>query len=507
MKKCVAVIEIASNELRLKIGEKAQSGVKILEAVTNPLALGRDTFHSGRISVESLEETAKTINSYKEAAMAYGIKSIPAIATTAVRESRNRDFILDQLKVKTGIEIKVIDDTQEKIYINKMTLATLNSEEMESTLIAHLGSGNISIFIVKESKVVAGLNIKTGSLRITELFDDYRENASNYVQVIKEYLHPFQEAISEFIPEKLKNFVISGNEIATISRLCKAKNKNGINIISRDVFMSLYKEIKNMTPEEIAEKYELSREKAEDILPAVIIYSRLVKFTSEKYILSPILTAGDAVLYEALFPDNAKKLSKAYNEFSVISAKNIMEKFGIEGEYRDAVTSTALKIFDKMKKHHGLGLRERLILHLSSILEEIGKAVNIREYERLSYHIIRRLDIVGINEREKQLIAAVAYYHNDVMPYEDNGVYERLDNEGKVIVCKLSAILKLANSVHCSHNSKFDSIKVSVSGSKLIITASTYKNIDLEKWSFKNNKQLFEDVYGLSPVLNKRSVM
>ena len=56
MKKCVAVIEIASNELRLKIGEKGANSVKVIESISNPLALGKDTFHSGKISFESLEK-------------------------------------------------------------------------------------------------------------------------------------------------------------------------------------------------------------------------------------------------------------------------------------------------------------------------------------------------------------------------------------------------------------------------------------------------------------------
>ncbi len=507
MKKCIAVVEIASNELRLKIGEKGQENVKILEAISNPLALGRDTFHSGKISFESLEKAADIINGYKAIAKDYGVKDIIAIATTAIRESKNKDFILDQLKVKTGLDLRVIDDTQEKIYINKITTATLSSEEMNSTLIAHLGSGNISIYLLKEGNVVGGQNIKIGVLRISELFDDYRENTASYVQIIKEYLIPFQDAINNFISEKLQNFIISGNEIETISRICKAKIKNGTNIISRDSFMETYKGIKNLTPEEIAEKYNISVDKAENILPAIIIYSRLVKYTSGKNIISPILTVGDAILYEELFSDSSKALAKIYNEYSIISAKNIESRFRHDREYSDAVSETALKIFDKMKKIHGFGVRERLLLHIASILEDIGKAVNIRDHDRLSYHMIKGLDIVGINEEEKHAIAAIAYYHNDVLPYEDNGVYNNMDVEERVMVCKLSSILKLANAVHSSHNRKFDDVNVKVSGNQLVITVSTYKNIDLEKWAFNKSKQLFEDVYGIKTVLNKRSVM
>lgn len=160
-----------------------------------------------------------------------------------------------------------------------------------------------------------------------------------------------------------------------------------------------------------------------------------------------------------------------------------------------------------MKKHHGLGGRERLLIHIASILEDIGKAVNIREYDRLSYHMIKGLDIVGINEEEKHLIAAIAYYHKDVMPYEDNGVYGKMDFKERVKVCKLSAILKLANAVHIGYNKKIEEVDVRMRNGQLIITVSTYKNIDLEKWAFKKNRQLFEDVYGIKTVLNKRSVM
>ena len=76
MKKCVAVIEIASNELRLKIGEKGANGVKVIESISNPLALGRDTFHSGKISFESLEKAAVIINGYKAVAKDYGLMTV-----------------------------------------------------------------------------------------------------------------------------------------------------------------------------------------------------------------------------------------------------------------------------------------------------------------------------------------------------------------------------------------------------------------------------------------------
>ena len=136
-------------------------------------------------------------------------------------------------------------------------------------------------------------------------------------------------------------------------------------------------------------------------MPAIIIYSRILKFTNAKSILSPIYTVGDAILYEILFPYENEKINKGYEEFSIISAKNIAKKFGSDENYFNDVSKTALEIFDKMKKHHGLGERDRLMLNIAAILEDIGKAVNITSHDRLSYHMIKGLDIVGINDEEK----------------------------------------------------------------------------------------------------------
>ena len=50
MKKQIAVIELASNELRLKIGEKSDMKVKTVDSLSYPVTLGRESFHNGKIS-------------------------------------------------------------------------------------------------------------------------------------------------------------------------------------------------------------------------------------------------------------------------------------------------------------------------------------------------------------------------------------------------------------------------------------------------------------------------
>ena len=100
MKKCVAVIEIASNEIRLKIGEKGNKKVKVVESVSNPLSLGKDTFHSGIISFDSIEKLSAIINGYKLLARDYGVKEIYDSRALRLEKAKTEIFLLTKLKLK-----------------------------------------------------------------------------------------------------------------------------------------------------------------------------------------------------------------------------------------------------------------------------------------------------------------------------------------------------------------------------------------------------------------------
>lgn len=507
MKKSAGVIAIASNELVLKIGEKAQKAVKVIESVRYPLALGRDTFHTGSISFESLDRAIEIINGFLDICRDYGVSQVRYVATTAVRESENRDYILDQIRIRTGIAFDVIDESREKISVNKMMLSLLEKEQKESSLIVQLGSGNISIFVVKDGSVIGTQNIKIGALRISELFEDYIDKVSDYVQVVKEYLRPFNDSIDAFVTEKPVNFIISGSETDTICHMCNAKLKKNTGIIPRESFTALYKSIKNKTPEMISEEYNISEDEAETLMTAIIILSRLIKNTNAKSMVSYTYTIADSVLFEELQQDISAKLTKEYYSFAVSSAMNLAAKYQCNADHINRVSETALMIFDRMKKHHGLGYRERVLLHIAVILQDIGKIVGTKNHGDIAYHMIRNLDIAGIDEEEKEILAAVVYYHGTTIPNMSQPVYAELDASVRVLVSKLCAILKLANAVHTSHEPKFEKVSVKLSGSELIITAYTYRSIDLEKWAFNIRCRLFEAVYGIKAMLHKRSVM
>jgi len=111
-----AVIEIGSTGLRLLVVEVSPSGEwKVVDRAERALALGRDVFTSGAISRESLLQCLAILNRYREALSGWGIgdECVTVVATSAIREARNRDSILDRVAVKTGFRVRVIDGIEE----------------------------------------------------------------------------------------------------------------------------------------------------------------------------------------------------------------------------------------------------------------------------------------------------------------------------------------------------------------------------------------------------------
>lgn len=93
-KKLVAVVDIGSTAVRMAIAEiDDQENVRNLEALTQEVSLGKDTFTRGRITAETTEECVCVLKRYRRLLEEYQItrpEQVRVVATSAVREAENR---------------------------------------------------------------------------------------------------------------------------------------------------------------------------------------------------------------------------------------------------------------------------------------------------------------------------------------------------------------------------------------------------------------------------------
>ena len=499
MKKRIAVIDIGSDDIRLNISEKQNGGMRNIDTLVRGLSLGEDTFLTGKITYESAENTARILNDFNRVISEYNVSETIAVATTAVRESANMPYLVEQLRIKTGIAINVIDSRREKILINKMIYGLLPESVKASALVVHLGGGTIGLSVFRGGEITDTLTIYTSALRLSKQFESHGTiDTLYYSDVIKEYLEGYLYEIEKFLEDSPQNFVLTGSNVDIITQMCGTDSDKSIN---GSRFNDFYKRVKNNTPQQISEKYDIALESADVILSAIIILNRLLKYTSANKIFCPHTTIGESIAYSRLFPAESSAVDIRFQEFAVNSAKKISRRYQVNTSHADRVSATALMIFDKLKKYHGLGSEERLLLHLGCILQNCGKFINVTQHQLHSYNIINGLNIVGIDDNQRRKLALIALYHNRP-PYN---VFD-VPQQDLVIISKLCVILMFANSINKSYTKGFEKTEAVIRGSKFTITVHTYKNIELEKWSFMKCEPFFREVYGLEAELKKRGV-
>ena len=80
----------------------------------------------------------------------------------------------------------------------------------------------------------------------------------------------------------------------------------------------------------------------------------------------------------------------------------------------------ALTIFDSMKKVHGMGARERLLLQIAVQLHDCGKYISMADVAECSYRIIMATEIIGLSTEERRVIASAVRYNTTEFVYYGN---------------------------------------------------------------------------------------
>ncbi len=113
--KLYAALDVGSNSIKMKVvSVDEDNNVSTIEELRKNIALGKDTFNYNRIRTETMLKLCDTLNDFRKIMDMYQVENYRAVATSALRESDNRDIVIDLIKQKTGFEIQLINGAEEK---------------------------------------------------------------------------------------------------------------------------------------------------------------------------------------------------------------------------------------------------------------------------------------------------------------------------------------------------------------------------------------------------------
>ena len=186
-------------------------------------------------------------------------------------------------------------------------------------------------------------------------------------------------------------------------------------------------------------------------------------------------------------------------------AQNIAKRYMSSKSHVRAVLKVAETIFDSMRRVHGMGPRERLLLQIAVILHDCGKYISMSDVAECSYRIIMATEIIGLSTEERQVIAsAVRYNTREFGCYEEINRETSMNRENYLLTAKLTAILRLANAMDRSHYQKVKALNVTLKDRILYLVVDSAKDVSLELGLLKDKKEFFEEVFGIRLVMRRK---
>jgi len=207
------------------------------------------------------------------------------------------------------------------------------------------------------------------------------------------------------------------------------------------------------------------------------------------------------------------KFHHDFSEDILAASRNMAKRYKCHGPHTVCMEKYVLGIFDCMKKYHGMGKRERLLLQIAAILHACGKFISMRKPSESAYSIIMSTEIIGLSHMEREIIANVVRYNGLEFDYNRVQLNEELFRNTKgelsheditILIAKLTAILRLANSMDRSHKQKLSDSRMNVKEGKLVVTTSYEGDMTLEALSFNQKADFFEEIFGIRPVLRQK---
>jgi len=292
----LAAIDIGSNAARLLISDVISSPLAKPEflkiaLIRVPLRLGFDVFDKGEISPQKATNTVKTIQSYKLLLDVYGVKHLKACATSAMRDARNGKEIIQRIKVETGIEINIISGQEEASFIYENHFAEGLTAD-ESYLYIDVGGGSTELTFFSDGKLVFKESFNIGTIRL--LKNQVSEAA--------------WDEMKEFIKTKTKGYhhvsaIGSGGNINKIFSISKRKEGKPLPL---ELLRYYYKEFSNLSLSQRMSLYKFREDRADVIVPALLIYINVMRWTDANEILVPRIGLADGLI-QTLYAELLRK--------------------------------------------------------------------------------------------------------------------------------------------------------------------------------------------------------
>lgn len=504
----VAVVDIGTTSIRLAIGQiEADGNVRALERLSQSVTLGKDTFTRGAIRRSTSEDCVRVLRSYRRKLAEYGIEphNVRVVATSAVREADNQLAFQDRIYSATGFQVEAIDEAE----VNRVTylgiLPLLDSEPELSdgtSLIVEVGGGSTDMVLLHGSDVVYAHSFRMGSLRLRETLASFNAPTDKARQIMENLIDRTVQEVHAHVPShSLPQIVTLGSDMRFAAhQLCPDWDRGQLAVIPLSELKEFTQDILAQSDDELVRRYPLAFAEAESMGPALLMNCQLAESFRLNKIFVSSFNLRDGLLNELTL---GAKWTAEFRTQIIRSTLNLAERFEVDTAHARHVAELCRQLFHATYEEHELDDRFEVLLYVAALLHEVGLFINHRAYHKHTMYLIQNSDFFGLGKREQLLAALIARYHRRAIPKPGHDGYSSLSRDDRIAVSKMSALLRVADSLDHSRSQRVKDIRCQMESRLLVVEVLGVDDLSLEELDLKQKGNLFEEVFGRRVVFRR----
>ncbi len=507
----VAVIDIGSNSLRMVIADVAPDGrTEVLERARRPVHLGHDTFVAGKLSHDTMHAALNILRDYRRILDTYGVKTVRAVATSAVREASNRDAFVDRLSRAVGLDVEVIDPSeQSRLMVSAVREEVKDAIDLgrQTAMIAEVGGGSTLVSLLDGGRIADSRSYNLGSVRMQELLSTTQEPPQRAAELLRRHIgNAVSLAARGLSLDRAQTFIaVGGDARFAAEQVGQSSPEDTLSRVEREDLAQVIRRCAPAEVEQLSRRYGIAYADAETLVPALLVYQSLLEATGADAMLVSNVSMRDGLLLDLPHFLSGED-DPVVRENVIASARNLAERYQSDMAHADQVACLSLRLFDELQKDHGLSQRHRLLLHVAALLHDTGSFVSGRAHHKHSFYLISNSELFGLQGRDAEIVAHTARYHRRSMPKSSHAEYMALPRETRMVVNKLAALLRLADALDRGHSGQVDDFKVERRDTEFVIYARNAGDLALERRAIAAKSDLFEEVFGMHVRLESEQI-
>jgi exopolyphosphatase / guanosine-5'-triphosphate,3'-diphosphate pyrophosphatase len=393
----VAVVDIGSNSVRLVVYDGLRRSPSPIFNEKVLCGLGKGIAISGRLNDGAVVRALAALRRFRTLIKQIGVRDTYSVATAAAREAKNGTEFIKQAEIALGSRIAVLTGKEEARFAAMGVIAGIPAAD---GVVGDLGGGSLELIDVRDGKLLDGVTLPLGPLRLIDMSGGSVDRARG---IVDEYF-----AKSPILGQlKGRSFYAVGGTWRNIARLHMSHSRYPLHVLHQYVMTSQQAEgmsdlISGLSEGALKDIKDVSKSRLETIPFGAMVLERLLHHASARDVVCSVYGVREGLLYSKL------PRRKMESDALLSSCWDFARRYARSPAHELELCDWTDQIFNKK------GIKESLddqrLRYAACLLADIGWRAHPDYRADRSLGMISQAAFVGVDHPGRAFLAMTVYY-------------------------------------------------------------------------------------------------